>query len=70
MANFNPNPIPPEELNRDTRRKNRILFMMAMAQNPRHFYCCGIGVTVEFDDGGPALQDKLAGFLIRQKSGL
>ena len=30
----------------------------------------GVGVKIEFAEGGPSLQETLAAFLIRQKSGL
>ena len=38
-----------------------------------HPYCLsggGVGVKIEFAEGGPSLQETLAAFLIRQKSGL
>ena len=40
------------------------------AVNPYCFSVGGVGVKIEFAEGGPSLQDALAAFLIRQKSGL
>lgn len=43
---------------------------MKRAVNPYCFSVGGVGVKIEFAEGGPSLQDALAAFLIRQKSGL
>ena len=38
--------------------------------NPYCFSVGGVGVKIEFAEGGPSLQETLTAFLIRQKSGL
>lgn len=43
---------------------------MKRAVNPYCFSVGGVGVKIEFAEGGPSLQETLAAFLIRQKSGL
>lgn len=54
-------------------REERLARFVKRAVNP---YCFsvggvgGVGVKIEFAEGGPSLQDALAAFLIRQKSGL
>lgn len=50
--------------------EERIAQLLRMATNPYCFRVGEVGVLVEFAEGGPALQDTLADFLIRQKSGL
>lgn len=51
-------------------REERIARLLQMAHNPYCFRVGEVGVLVEFSEDGPALQDTLADFLIRQKSGL
>lgn len=51
-------------------REERIARFMRGAVNPYCFCIGGIGVKIEFAEDGPALQDTLAAFLLRQKSGL
>jgi hypothetical protein len=51
-------------------RKKRIMKMLALTPDPHHFHYGSVGVTVEFVDDGPTLQNTLTDFLIRQKSGL
>ena len=50
--------------------EERIARLLQMARNPYCFRVGEVGVLVEFAEDGPALQDTLADFLIRQKSGL
>ena len=50
--------------------EDRLARFLGRAVNPYCFCIGGIGVKVEFAEGGPPLQDVLADFLIRQKSGL
>lgn len=50
--------------------KERIARLLQMAHNPYCFRVGEVGVLVEFAEDGPPLQDTLADFLIRQKSGL
>lgn len=51
-------------------REERIARFTQSAVNPYCFCIGGVGVKVEFSENGPALQDTLAAFLLRQKSGL
>lgn len=51
-------------------REERIARFMRGAANPYCFCIGGIGVKIEFAENGPPLQDTLADFLLRQKSGL
>ena len=51
-------------------REERYARLLQMAVNPYCFRVGEVGVQVEFAEDGPALQDTLADFLIRQKSGL
>lgn len=51
-------------------RKERLARFLNTVENPYCFCVGGVGVKIEFAEGGPALQDVLAGFLLRQKSGL
>ena len=51
-------------------REERIARLLQMAHNPYCFRVGEVGVQIEFAEGGPPLQDTLADFLIRQKSGL
>lgn len=50
--------------------EERIARLFALAHNPYCFRVGEVGVQIEFAEDGPALQDTLADFLIRQKSGL
>ena len=50
--------------------EERIARLLQMAVNPYCFRVGEVGVLVEFAEDGPALQDTLVDFLIRQKSGL
>ena len=51
-------------------REERIARFFAVVKNPYCFRVGEVGVQVEFAEDGPALQDTLSDFLIRQKSGL
>ena len=51
-------------------REARIANFMQGAGNLYCFCVGGVGVKIEFSERGPSLQDTLADFLIRQKSGL
>lgn len=51
-------------------RKERLARFLNTVGNPYCFCVGGVGVKIEFAEDGPALQDTLAGFLLRQKSGL
>ena len=44
--------------------------MKSVAKNLYCFNIGGVGVKIEFAEGGPSLQDTLTDYLIRQKSGL
>lgn len=50
--------------------EERVARFMQSAGNLYCFCVGGVGVKIEFADGGPSLQDTLAAFLIRAKSGL
>ena len=51
-------------------REERIARFLGRAVNPYCFCVGGVGVKIEFAEDGPALQDTLTDFLIRQKKGL
>lgn len=51
-------------------REERIARFLRAVKNPYCFSIGGVGVKIEFAEGGPSLQDTLTAFLIRQKSGL
>lgn len=51
-------------------RPERIARLFALVKNPYCFRCGDVGVKIEFAEDGPPLQDTLAAFLLRQKSGL
>ena len=51
-------------------REERLARFVRRAVNPYCFSVGGVGVKIEFAEGGPSLQATLAAFLIRQKSGL
>lgn len=51
-------------------RKERLAQFLSRTVNPYCFCVGGVGVKIEFAEDGPTLQDTLANFLIRQKSGL
>ena len=51
-------------------REERLARFVRRAVNPYCFSVGGVGVKIEFAEGGPSLQETLAAFLIRQKSGL
>ena len=51
-------------------REERLARFVKRAVNPYCFSVGGVGVKIEFAEGGPSLQDTLTAFLIRQKSGL
>ena len=51
-------------------REERVALFVKRAVNPYCFSVGGVGVKIEFAEGGPSLQEMLAAFLIRQKSGL
>lgn len=51
-------------------REERAAWLLSMGVNPYCFAVGGVGVKVEFADGGPSLQERLTDFLIRQRSGL
>jgi hypothetical protein len=44
--------------------------ILRAAKNPYCFRYEDMGVKIEFTDTAPSLQDTMAGFLVRQKSGL
>ncbi len=50
--------------------KERLARYLDGTVNPYCFSVGGVGVKIEFAEGGPSLQDRLTDFLIRQKSGL
>lgn len=51
-------------------REERATRFFRRVRNPYCFSVGGVGVKIEFAEGGPSLQDTLAAFLIRAKSGL
>ena len=51
-------------------REERLARFVRRAVNPYCFSVGGVGVKIEFAEGGPSLQATLAAFLIRPKSGL
>ncbi len=51
-------------------REERIARFLGTVVNPYCFCVGGVGVKIEFAEDGPALQDTLTDFLIRQKKGL
>ena len=51
-------------------REERIARFLQAGGNPYCFCVGGVGVKIEFAERGPSLQDTLADFLIRAKSGL
>lgn len=51
-------------------REERLACFLQRAVNPYCFSVGGVGVKIEFAEGGPSLQETLTAFLIRQKSGL
>lgn len=51
-------------------REERIVLFLQQVINPYCFCVGGVGVKIEFAENGPALQDTLSDFLIRQKKGL
>ena len=51
-------------------RKERVTRFLQVAKNLYCFNIGGVGVKIEFAEGGPSLQDTLTDYLIRQKSGL
>lgn len=51
-------------------RAERIARLFAMVKNPYCFRYGDMAVKIEFAEDGPPLQDTLAAFLLRQKSGL
>jgi len=51
-------------------REERIARSLQSGRNPYCFCVGGVGVKIEFAERGPSLQDTLADFLIRSKSGL
>lgn len=51
-------------------REDRIAQFLRGGINPYCFRVGEVGVKIEFADHGPSLQDALADFLIRSKSGL
>lgn len=56
--------------NTDLPREERITRFIQRVKNPYCFCIGGVGVKIEFVESGPSLQDTLADFLIRAKSGL
>ena len=50
--------------------KERVIRFLQVAKNLYCFNIGGVGVKIEFAEGGPSLQDTLTDYLIRQKSGL
>lgn len=51
-------------------REERAARFIRRTNNPYCFCVGGVGVKIEFAEDGPSLQDTLAAFLLRQKSGL
>ena len=51
-------------------QEERVARFVKRAVNPYCFNVGGVGVKIEFAEDGPSLQEILAAFLIRQKSGL
>ena len=51
-------------------REERVARFVKRAVNPYCFSVGGVGVKIEFAEDGTSIQELLAAFLIRQKSGL
>jgi hypothetical protein len=51
-------------------KEKRMARILRAAKNPYCFRYEDMGVKIEFTDTAPSLQDTMAGFLVRQKSGL
>lgn len=51
-------------------REERLTRFLQAGGNPYCFSIGGVGVKIEFAEGGPSLQDALANFLLRAKGGL
>lgn len=51
-------------------REERLARFLQAGGNPYCFSIGGVGVKIEFAEGGPSLQDALANFLLRAKGGL
>ncbi|EMS72753.1 DUF6870 family protein [Ruminiclostridium cellobioparum] len=51
-------------------KENRPAYVLEKLKNPLCFRCGEVGVKLEFDDTAPSVQEVLASFMIRKKSGL
>lgn len=58
------------ELDASLSKEERLSRILRTAKNPYCFRYGDTAVKLEFADDGPSLQDVMADFLIRQKSGL
>ena len=51
-------------------KEKRLAYVLEKLKNPLCFRCGATGVKLEFDDNAPPMQEVLANFMIRKKSGL
>jgi hypothetical protein len=58
------------ELDNSIPQEKRPAYVLEKLKNPLCFRCGEIGVKLEFDDTAPPIQEVLANFMIRKKSGL
>ena len=58
------------ELDTSLTKEERLTRILRTAKNPYCFRYGDTAIKLEFADDGPPLQDVMADFLIRQKSGL
>ena len=56
-------------LNAALPQRDRVSCLVQAGINPYCFCAGGVGVKIEFSEDGPSLQDTLAAFLLRIKSG-
>ena len=51
-------------------KEKRLDYVLEKLKNPFCFRCGEMGIKLEFDDAAPPMQEVLAKFFIRKKSGL
>lgn len=51
-------------------KEKRLDYVLENLKNPFCFRCGEMGIKLEFDDAAPPMQEVLAKFFIRKKSGL
>jgi hypothetical protein len=58
------------ELDNSLSKEKRLAYILEKLKNPFCFRYGDMGIKLEFDDNAPPIQEVLANFLIRKKSGL